>query len=482
MASTVTVEFLVDFLLDYGLKITSTDVLTRFDWVVLRSGPDEVTVGTPTGIVGETTAINFKQAWDIDNPTYTSVVTANSITITSAVADETWTGVQAADLSTPEGEVLVLGVDYNVTFDNEQPVIDTSNIGLSLVRSPHYINIPFNFTTTTAATAQIFIWNGDLTMIPTIPTYDETLTRPSIDFSEFNVSVSNFAKSELKPKPIIDITSSPQIVNSSSEAVKWVRYIVSYADTQEIIPDIEFQLSAVEGYGNYSEGVNPTKPSNNWLSECFNRRVSRNGIILLPFLNTSEITSITVVSNGGEINTTLPITSSNESTEFVQYVQVDVSDTSKDSYITISDGTTSFIFEIIDECRFEPKQVIFKNRFGAFEPITLFKKNTSSISVDKSQFVNNYLSNGVYDTSVHQIKDINITAKESIRLNSGYINESENELYKQMIVSDQVWFYESELIPIRPMKNTLEFKTRVNDGLVNYELDFEYAYNYIQNV
>jgi len=191
-----------------------------------------------------------------------------------------------------------------------------------------------------------------------------------------------------------------------------------------------------------------------------------------------------VVSNGSDVNQTITPTATNESTDFIQYLLVDVaSDVPNDTVLSVSDGTTTFLFYIEDECRYTPKQVVFKNKQGVFESLTLFKKSKESLSVQKSQFVNNYLTNGVYDTTRHQIKDINITAKQSIKCNTGFLNEQQNVLFEQMLVSDQVYFYENnQLVPIRPTTSSLEFKTRINDGLINYELDLEYAFNYIQNV
>ena len=486
MFSTMIIEFLVDFAAGYSLKVSSkvgTSAVNsdEFDWLVTRSAAFEVTEGTPTGTAGETTATNFKTAYDLDNTigATTSRVT-NTLTFTSTTADEDFVGVRGFD---DLGNALVEGVDFNITYNNVEPTIDTSNIDLALVRSPHYINIPFDFTTTTAATIDLYIWDGDLTVVPSTANYQLTLPRPSTDFADFNTSISEFIESEIEAQPNLSIGATPVIVDSSTESVKWVKYNVSYTDPDETIANITSTLSGVEGYGFYSEGVNPTKPANDWLTECFNRRVDRGGVVVIPFLNTSVISSITVQSETNQINTTLTPVSSNESTDFLQYVQFNTSLATSDRYVTISDGTNDIIIEIVDECRYEPKTVIFKNRFGAYESMTLFKKSANTLSVTKSQFTNQYLTNGTYDVTQHQMKDINIQAKESVRVNSGYVSEDENVLYRGAITSDQVWFYENDaLVPVRINKNSIELKTRINDGLVNYEMSFNYAYNYIQSV
>jgi hypothetical protein len=478
--SEMTITFIDDFVIGEGFKITVNDVggganiSQEWTWVATRSAGFEVTEGTPTGTAGETSAINFKAAFDLDNPSgYVTTQTTNEVRIQSETQGEDFLG--AKSVTAPE--------KISFSFINEETPIDNSNVDIALVRSPHYINVPFNFATTTAITANVYIWDGDLTVVPASTSYDRTIARPTTDFPEFNINVSKLVRSELEPNINIDLTSTPKLIDSTTESIKWIKYDVSYTDAEETIPDISFTLSSLDGYGLYSEGVNPTKSSNDWLTDTFNKKVSRDGLILIPFINRGNITSITVVSNGADVNTTLTPIATNESTDFVQYVIIDVANViANDSYVTISDDTNTFIFEIEDECRYEPTQIIFKNRYGVFEGLSLFKKKTDSISVSKSTFTNAYLESGVYDVTKHQIKDINITATETLKLNTGFIKEAENESYKQMLVSDQIFIYDSALIPVTAESKSLDFKTRINDGLINYEINLKYAYNYIQNV
>ena len=263
-----------------------------------------------------------------------------------------------------------------------------------------------------------------------------------------------------------------------------IQYVASYTDPNETIADIQGTFVAVDGYGYYSEGVNPTKPTDNILTVASIRKVSRTGFILFPFVNNGSITTIDINTESDEINETMTITATDNSTDMVQYVEVDVSQATTDNYVTITTQPDGDIrtYEIIDECRYNPIQVVFKNRYGVFECLTLFKKSNNSISVSSDEFINNYISGGTYSTTKHQNQKINIQGKESIKTNSGYISQNENSLYKELLLSETVYFYDDGLIPVNVTTSSLEFKTRVNDSLVNYSIDFEYAYNLIQNV
>ena len=484
--SEITIDFLVDFEEDYTLGMTFDDnsVLSSqlFTWVTTRGTTGEVTTGTPTATPGETTAINFEAAFDLDNLTnFITTRTVNSLLIQSEVEGFDFIGIRGLD---ENGTGLTLGVDFDITFTNFVPPIDNSNIDFALVRSPHYVNIPFNFDTTTSASIDLFVWDGDLATLPLTPTYSLTFPRPATNYTEFNVDLSKLIQEQIDAIPTIDFTLPSQVIDSTADSVKWVHYTASYTDPTEVIADIEGTFAAVDGYGLYNEGVNPTKPANNILTTVEIRKVSRDGFILFPFVNNGTITSIEVNSKTGQINETETITASNESTDIVQYIEVDASVVTIDPFITITTlpATDIFQYELIDECRYNPIQVVFKNRYGVYDCLTLFKKSETEIRVQSDTFVNNYVNAGTYDTTRHQYQKLNVTSKETLKVNSGYVSETSNELFKQLIHSDKVWIYDGALVPVTVKNSSLQFKTRVNNKLINYSIEFEYAYDVIQDV
>ena len=71
-------------------------------------------------------------------------------------------------------------------------------------------------------------------------------------------------------------------------------------------------------------------------------------------------------------------------------------------------------------------------------------------------------------------------------MNTGYISEEYNEVIRQLLLSEQVWMTkltdEELVLPLNVVSNSLTYKTSVNDKLVDYTLDFEYAYDKINNI
>ena len=487
--SKVTIEFLVNFQFDFEVTLSTTlnGNLTSntWEWVTTRSAPYEVTTGLPTGILGERTAINFASAFNLDNPdNYIVNVDINEVEIISETEGLDFASFSGLGIF---GSLLREGVHYNITFENYVAPIDLTTIDFALVKSPHYINIPFLFDTTTSASVDVFVWDGDVDDVPALPTYSLTIPRPTIDFSEFNIDIADLVKEQLEPKPLIQTSGATARVDSTSESVKWMKYVASYTDEVESIADINGLLIATDGYGYYNEGANPTKPNDNILTNGRTRQIARNGVALIPYVNNTETSSIQVRSfPNGDLNGNFIITPLNFTQQFIQYIQINLnltSTTDTDIVITTSPSGDVINYKIIDECKYTPIQVFFKNKYGVFDALNLFKKQSHSTTTKHDTFVNNYITAGNYDTTRHQYQKLNVTAKDKIKTNSGYILEAENEIYKELLQSETVYFYENaKLIPVNLTNSSLDFKTQLDDKLFNYSLDFEYAYNVIQNV
>ena len=489
--SELTIEFLIDFEQDFELTISriqtgSGTTTNTWTWVASRSAGFEVTEGTPTATAGERTAINFEAAFDLDFPTgFVTTQTTNSILLASETLGENWLGMSVKNAS---GVLLSPGTDYNVTFNNFVPTVDTSNIDLALVRSPHYVSTNFNLPTTTKVTIDVTIWSGALDSVPVTPTYTLTRLRPVVSAINLDTNLSEIVRSQLTPSPNIDTTLPSQLVDSDSNSVKWIYYEAVFTDPDNNITPVKGTFSALDGYGYYSENANPGKPTNRiLLSNIGNRKIATNGLLMIPFINDGTYASVDVESETLDIDENYVLSTSVQSAKFVQYIIVDPSQTT-DRQISVTftidvDNKTTIIIDLVDECRYNPKTIVFKNRYGVFETISMFKKETPSMNVKKEEFINQFTTNMSYSVTKHQFRNINFEAMEMVTLNSGYISEDENASYKELLLSDQVWFYvNGELIPVNVESNDITFKNRVNDRLVNYSIDFKYSYNTIQNV
>jgi hypothetical protein len=58
-----------------------------------------------------------------------------------------------------------------------------------------------------------------------------------------------------------------------------------------------------------------------------------------------------------------------------------------------------------------------------------------------------------------------------------------NEPMKQLMLSEQMWAtIDNNVIPINITNSDFTYKTSVNDKLINYTMEFEYAFDAINNI
>jgi len=157
------------------------------------------------------------------------------------------------------------------------------------------------------------------------------------------------------------------------------------------------------------------------------------------------------------------------------------------SKVKITDDNDITIIDIKEQCesKYTPNKVTFINKFGALQDMYFFKKATEKMTVKKESFKSNILTNAnSYSTSNHVNREFNITGSESISLSSGYLEESYNEVFKQLMLSEKVWFTDKDyqVTPINIKTSNITYKTSLNDRLVEYTIDFDNSFNVINNI
>ena len=198
----------------------------------------------------------------------------------------------------------------------------------------------------------------------------------------------------------------------------------------------------------------------------------------------------------GSGNVNISITDNGNTDQKIQYVIIeDTEDLDDGDTVTFSSDSSDYPDDVVitlkkvNECKFSPLNTIFYNKYGALQNMWFFKKSTTDINVKSEQFKNNILdlenSGGTpsYALSKHQEKKFMVNAKESITMNTGFYPEAHNEVVRQMLLSEQVWSDDtSTVLPINLKSNSLQFKKSVNDKLITYTVQFDYAFDKINNI
>ena len=196
----------------------------------------------------------------------------------------------------------------------------------------------------------------------------------------------------------------------------------------------------------------------------------------------------------GNILNPIIVPDSTDSMEKIVYIRVTPTLTlqSGDTISVVSTRTGyeqsyTITLEAVCEPKYEQLQVIFYNKFGAMQIMPFFKKSTTSISTRSNSYQRNIMEfdNAApsYDISKASVANLSVNGNETITMNTGFINESFNEIIKQLMLSEQIWVDNgNSVLPINLNTKSLKFKKGVNDNLINYTIDFAYAFDTINNI
>ena len=156
--------------------------------------------------------------------------------------------------------------------------------------------------------------------------------------------------------------------------------------------------------------------------------------------------------------------------------------------IVATNGTTTTVnVNYICEPKYTPYKVTFLNKFGVLQDLWFFKKRTDNLNVTKESYKRNTIDIGANDVSYSRYKSTkelyNINSDRSFTMNTGFVIEDFNEVIRQLLMTENAWISENnEVYPIVPKTSSLDYKTQLNDKLINFTIEFDYAYNDTNNI
>ena len=368
------------------------------------------------------------------------------------------------------------------------------------VRSPRYIKVTSD--PLSSVRLDLYIWTGLSNGRPASPNY-------SITKSELNND--NFVVFE-----VAELIRDFIYTEYYDEAVDclWIQYS-STIDAGS--PTFPAPALAIDGFGYFQEGMNPRNSTDPTQSSYTPQLLQDNEVMYfikgqdlrIPiFAEPESVISFTI---GGAavywdaVNeywqtydvswalgiTTITITDNGNSNQKIQYINItDTENLSEGDVINIlsqngNAQSNDIVLKEICEPKYTPIRVIFYNKYGALQDIWFDKKSTQSLTTSSESYKANIIDYAAfsYNVNKHSVRRYNVEAKESITLNTGFIVEDLNEPIKQLLMSEQVWIDNgTNVFPVIIKTSSLQEKTSVNDKLIQYTIDFDYAFDKIQNI
>ena len=379
------------------------------------------------------------------------------------------------------------------------------------VRSPFYLKVSqANIAT---ATLNLYIYTGTFVANASVANPKYTITKDVLTSGFIVFEVAELIRDYLEIE--FDAAYSSQVV--------WVNAVISTtvssgSASATVSPDNTNGFVAFDGYGYFHEGTNPELSKGALISNNTIFRLNDSNVRIPVY--TGDTTSVAFFYQGEEKRTQAISTSTNTNAQ-IDYVTVSGQD-NNDSYeervvadggtletsrcltdflrqldvglvdeVYVASSTGTEIIKILstEECKYEPYKVTFVNKYGALQDLMFFKKSVESTNVTSEQFKASIFDQSTlsYKTHQHQQQAFLAQGKDRITMNTGYVNDDHNSVIEELLLSEQVYYTEitetaEVVIPVIPLTKSVTYKTSVNDRLANYTVDFEHAFDKINNI
>jgi len=144
------------------------------------------------------------------------------------------------------------------------------------------------------------------------------------------------------------------------------------------------------------------------------------------------------------------------------------------------DDKTAVDFEVVCEPKYEPYQIQFVNKYGMSDYITFFKKSTEQGNFTQEQYQKSIYADAYTDVNYvnGKYQSFNINSRNTLTLNTGFVDESYGDVMEEILMSEKVAIYEDgQWVAIVPNRGSIDYQKSVNDKTINYTMSFTYAFD-----
>ena len=285
---------------------------------------------------------------------------------------------------------------------------------------------------------------------------------------------SNFEIAELA-RDYLDITWS---YNSTPQSVTVATILTNKAGLNgtgsTVGNPVSYTDEGYEAFGYYEEGSNPT----------------------IPFVGGAQfLIAPNVLPNQNRWQIYVP----EFSTGYVSYINSSgtsvVSVAYSSSATSVSSQSSTCTINRIECTKYDPIKVMFINRYGVQQDLWFFLKEAKSVTRSNESYQSNTLQTPEDEFAQYNVPDapkklFNTQAKQKRVLSSGYYPEGANGFFEQLLLSEYVWIRAERVgyngtfrtIPVTVKTSSMAYKTKLNDRLIEYTIEFEDAFDYINNI
>jgi hypothetical protein len=350
-------------------------------------------------------------------------------------------------------------------------------------RSPFIIVV--GDATAIASKVELFVWNKG-TAMPTFPTYVMSENIPSVTQLEMTYNISPFLTeyiNQIEPNK----ASTTVTVESNSN------WVYCFAKAYFTANGTTFTLFSEELYVCLNSFTNPDSGVNfdisnfqyvlltpddkikittytNFAIPYYNfvcERDSVNSYIVRYYDATGSVINAQTILTAGaieEYNYRIPLAYGSTSVQMKIFLGTDL--------------IHEVDCELLLECKYTPNNVDYINSYGGWQSLVFFKASQNSIDI-KSTDYNVIQPSYNYNPKVGQSKTMNTNGQQTVKCNTGWVDENYNLLIRDLLLSETVLLNGK---PVIVKSKQISYKTYLKDKNINYTIDFEYSNNIINNI
>jgi hypothetical protein len=257
--------------------------------------------------------------------------------------------------------------------------------------------------------------------------------------------------------------------------------------------------------------ITPTSVSQAVLATSRDRQVLPSNYETLAIYNSAanDLGSIEIAWNNGDadifytsaISTTPPDPTSTNTQDLVIYAGVGPANLQNNAWLdsiikpsnhdigdyydvilkdTGGDPIASVRYYLVCEPKYTPYQIAFINRFGVADFITFFKRSDERGTFTQDTYQKSIYNDGFTTPSleVGKYNSFNVNSRNSLTLNTGFVDQDYNETIKDILMSEYVAVLDgSNWVSVVPDRGSIEYQKHVNQKLINYTLTFTYGFD-----
>ena len=361
------------------------------------------------------------------------------------------------------------------------------------VRSPFFVEI--SEANLTSATLELYIYS-DLGLAGSF-ILNQTAINNAVSF-EISDLIAGY----------LDANLTSFLVGSKWAEFQVTRFLSGVAQPK----DASQVFIALNAYGYLKEGINPTNLGT-FSNSIFYR--TKNSFVYVPLFIDNDTTLI--FKKGGEIlssNLYIADISSNENLPVTRSFTVNISQLFAKTYCNyfenrvIDDGgiienrdlmklnfniyndvfdgyygadtiiikdtasEKSYPVVVLEDTRYEPYFLTFINKFGEFQDIVFTGNDSTTLTKTNSSYKGVIKTSSGISALSRESRIYNTQMTSKITLNSGFYPESFNEIFKQLLLSEEVWVtYDNDRYAVNIETSSFTLKK----DLINYTIVAEVA-------